>query len=60
MEFMAGQEQDQVDIPNTIREVVRDHKIAAIMTMQDLNQALHFADTFIFIKNSNRVYSRQS
>jgi iron complex transport system ATP-binding protein len=42
---------NQVDILTTIREVVRDHKIAAIMTMHDLNQALRFADTFIFIKN---------
>lgn len=42
---------NQVDILTTIREVVRDHNIAAIMTMHDLNQALRFADTFIFIKN---------
>ena len=42
---------NQVDILTTIREIVRDHKIAAIMTMHDLNQALRFADTFIFIKN---------
>ena len=42
---------NQVDILNSIRDIVRDHKIAAIMTMHDLNQALRFADTFIFIKN---------
>ncbi|MEN6443793.1 MAG: ABC transporter ATP-binding protein [Methanoregula sp.] len=42
---------NQVDILTTIREIVRDHKIAAVMTMHDLNQALRFADTFIFIKN---------
>jgi len=42
---------NQVDILNTIREIVRDHNIAAVMTMHDLNQALRFADTFIFIKN---------
>ena len=42
---------NQVDILTTIREIVRDHNIAAIMTMHDLNQALRFADTFIFIKN---------
>jgi len=42
---------NQVDILTIIREVVRDHNIAAIMTMHDLNQALRFADTFIFIKN---------
>ncbi|MCK9580070.1 MAG: ABC transporter ATP-binding protein [Methanoregula sp.] len=42
---------NQVDILTTIREVVRDHNIAAIMTMHDLNLALRFADIFIFIKN---------
>jgi iron complex transport system ATP-binding protein len=42
---------NQVDILNTIREIVRHHNIAAVMTMHDLNQALRFADTFIFIKN---------
>jgi iron complex transport system ATP-binding protein len=42
---------NQVDILTTIREVVRDHNIAAIMTMHDLNQALRFADTFIFLRN---------
>ncbi len=42
---------NQVDILTTIRDIVHDHRIAAIMTMHDLNQALRFADTFIFIKN---------
>ena len=42
---------NQVEILTTIRDIVRDHKIAAIMTMHDLNQALRFADTFIFLKN---------
>jgi len=41
---------NQVDILTTIREIVCDHNIAAIMTMHDLNQALRFADRFIFIK----------
>jgi iron complex transport system ATP-binding protein len=42
---------NQVEILSTIRNVVRDHGIAAIMTMHDLNQALRFADTFIFLKD---------
>ena len=42
---------NQVDILTTIREIVRDHKIAAVMTMHDLNQALRFADSFIFLQN---------
>jgi iron complex transport system ATP-binding protein len=45
---MSGGELQKVAIA---RAIVRDHKIAAIMTMHDLNQALRFADTFIFIKN---------
>jgi len=50
---------NQVDILTTIRDIVRDHKIAAIMTMHDLNLALRFADTFIFIKNGT-VHSHGS
>ena len=50
---------NQVDILTTIREIVRDHGIAAVMTMHDLNQALRFADTFIFIKNGT-VYMHGS
>jgi len=46
---------NQVEILTTIRDIVRDHNIAAIMTMHDLNQALRFADIFIFIKNG-KVY----
>ncbi len=47
---------NQVAILTTIREVVKDHGIAAIMSMHDLNQALRFADTFIFLKNG-RVHA---
>ena len=50
---------NQVDILTIIREVVCDHNIAAVMTMHDLNQALRFADTFIFIKNGT-VYRHGS
>jgi iron complex transport system ATP-binding protein len=50
---------NQVDILTIIREVVRDHNITAVMTMHDLNQALRFADTFIFIKNGT-VYRHGS
>ncbi|MDI9395946.1 MAG: ABC transporter ATP-binding protein [Euryarchaeota archaeon] len=41
---------NQVEILATIRQIVLDHKIAAIMTMHDLNQALRYADRFIFLK----------
>ncbi len=42
---------NQVDILATIVQIVRQHGIAAVMTMHDLNQALRFADRFIFMKD---------
>ncbi len=41
---------NQVEILATIRQIVLDHKIAAVMTMHDLNQALRYADRFILLK----------
>ncbi len=42
---------NQVEILTVIARVVREHDIAAVMTMHDLNQALRFSDTFIFLKD---------
>ncbi|MDI6719628.1 MAG: ABC transporter ATP-binding protein [Methanomicrobiales archaeon] len=42
---------NQVEILATIVRIVRQHGIAAVMTMHDLNQALRFADRFIFLKD---------
>jgi iron complex transport system ATP-binding protein len=44
---------NQVDILATIVQIVRQHGIAAVMTMHDLNQALRFADRFIFMKGGS-------
>jgi iron complex transport system ATP-binding protein len=41
---------NQVEILATIRQIVLEHRIAAIMTMHDLNQALRYADRFILLK----------
>ena len=41
---------NQVEILTIIRQIVLEHRIAAIMTMHDLNQALRYADRFIFLK----------
>jgi len=41
----------QVDIMTMLRRVVDEHKIAAIMTMHDLNTALRYADKVLFLKN---------
>jgi len=47
---------NQVNILSIIARIVHEHHIAAVMTMHDLNQALRFADRFIFLKGG-RVYS---
>jgi len=42
---------NQVEIMNLIRRVVDEHRIAAVMSMHDLNMALRHADKAIFLKN---------
>ena len=41
---------NQIEILAVIRQIVLEHKIAAIMTMHDLNHALRYADKFILLK----------
>jgi iron complex transport system ATP-binding protein len=41
---------NQLDILDTIRRVVEEHQISAVMTMHDLNLALRFANRFLFLK----------
>ncbi len=41
---------NQLEILKTIRHVVHEHKLAAVMTMHDLNMAFRFCDAFVFIK----------
>lgn len=47
---------NQLDILDTIRRVVREHQLAAVLTMHDLNLAFRFADRFLFIK-AGRVFA---
>ncbi len=47
---------NQLDILGTIRRVAKQHGIAAVMTMHDLNLALRFADRFLFLKHG-RVFA---
>ncbi|MBR9987193.1 MAG: ABC transporter ATP-binding protein [Desulfosarcina sp.] len=47
---------NQLDILDTIGRVVKEHQIAAVMTMHDLNLALRFADRFLFLKEG-RVFA---
>jgi iron complex transport system ATP-binding protein len=42
---------NQVEILNIIRRVVREHEVAAVMTMHDLNTALRCVDKFLFLKD---------
>jgi iron complex transport system ATP-binding protein len=42
---------NQVEIMNLIRRVVDEHRIAAVMSMHDLNMALRHADKTIFLKD---------
>lgn len=41
---------NQLEILGTIRRVVKEHRLAAVMTMHDLNLALRFVDRFLFIR----------
>lgn len=47
---------NQLDILHTIGRVVKEHHIAAVMTMHDLNLAFRFADRFLFLKEG-RVFA---
>lgn len=41
---------NQLDILYAIKNIVHGHKVTAVMTMHDLNTALRFADTYLFLK----------
>jgi iron complex transport system ATP-binding protein len=42
---------NQTRILSLVRHIVRDHNLAVIMTMHDLNSALRYADQYICLKN---------
>ncbi len=47
---------NQVGILRMIRSVVDTHGLAAVMTMHDINAALRFADSFLFLKQG-QIYA---
>lgn len=47
---------NQLDILTTLRRVVKEHDIAAVMTLHDLNLAFRFTDQFLFLKDG-RVFA---
>jgi len=50
---------NQLDILDTVRDVVRNENVSAIMTMHDLNLAFRYSDKFIFLKNGT-IYAAGS
>ena len=42
---------NQINILSLIREIVDSRQIAAVMTMHDLNSALHYADRYCFLRD---------
>ena len=42
---------NQVEILKIMRRVAREHNVAAVMTMHDLNKALRYADAYLFLKD---------
>ena len=41
---------NQLDILMTIRQIVREHQLAAVMSVHDLSLAFRFADQLLFVK----------
>jgi len=48
---------NRLDILTLIRSVVREHRIAAVMTLHDINLGFRFADHLLFLKQG-RVFAR--
>lgn len=44
---------NQINILSIIRKIVDSHRIAAVMTMHDLNSALRYADRYCFLRNGS-------
>jgi len=47
---------NQLVILSIVRKIVTEHRMAAIMTMHDINSALRYGDRFCFLKNG-RVFA---
>lgn len=50
---------NQTHILSLLRHIIKDHQMAAIMTMHDLNTAMRYADKYILLKNAT-IYSAGS
>jgi len=47
---------NRLEILGTVRRVVREHGIIAVLTMHDLNLALRYTDRFLFLREG-RVFA---
>ncbi|MFH2092108.1 MAG: ABC transporter ATP-binding protein [Pseudomonadota bacterium] len=47
---------NQTHILGLIRHIIKDHNMAAVMTLHDLNTAMRYADKYIFLKD-HTIYS---
>lgn len=43
---------NQLEVVQLVKKIVKERKMAAVVTMHDLNLALRFADKFVFMKDS--------
>lgn len=50
---------NQTHILGLIRHIIKDHNMAAVMTLHDLNSAMRYADKYIFLKD-HTIYSAGS
>jgi iron complex transport system ATP-binding protein len=48
---------NQVEILGIIRRVVSEHRVAAVMTMHDINSALRFADSALLLKDGTIYFA---
>lgn len=47
---------NELEILHTIKNIVKSHHVTAIMTMHDLNNAMRFADKYLFLKQG-QIYA---
>jgi iron complex transport system ATP-binding protein len=47
---------NQVEILRLIRRIIDGHDVSAVMSLHDINMAIHYADRIIFLKNS-QIYT---
>jgi iron complex transport system ATP-binding protein len=48
---------NQAEILGLLRRVINEHKIAAVMTMHDLNTAFRYTDKCLFLKDGNIFFA---